>query len=349
VNELDRRTGAERSGVLCLGSTLVDYGKTIDFYPARDALATIEHISRSTGGAAQNMSLDLRRLGADFPIELLGCVADDADGAFILEVCAAAAIETGRMQVRDGATTAFTDVMVERERGRRTFFTYLGTNGLLEVDPRELADVEARILHVGNLGFHPLMEQVAGDGSSGWSRLLAAARAAGIHTNLELATLAPERLEHVVGPCLPHLSSVIINELEASALTGIAASAPDADEPVDWATMEALALGLIERGVSSLAVVHFPAGAVAAAPEGRVWRQGSVRLAADQVVSTTGAGDAFASGVIYGLHEGWTVEACLRLGAAASAACIQDAHTSDGIRPVSECLALADDLGFRPS
>ena len=66
-------------------------------------------------------------------------------------------------------------------------------------------------------------------------------------------------------------------------------------------------------------------------------------------MSTTGAGDAFASGVIYGLHEGWTVEACLRLGAAASAACIQDAHTSDGIRPVSECLALADESGYRPS
>ena len=341
-------TGAERSGVLCVGSALVDYGKTIDAYPPIDALAAIEDISRSTGGAALNLSRDLRRLGAPFPIELLGCVADDADGAFILEACAGDAIETGRVRVRDGATTAFTDVMVEREGGRRTFFTYLGTNGLLEVEPDELVDVEARILHVGNLGFHPLMEQTQRDGSSGWSRLLAAAQAAGLHTNLELATLASERLEQVVGPCLPHLDSVIINELEASALTGIRASAPDADAPVDWAVMEALAQGLIERGVSSLAVVHFPAGAVAAMPGGQAWRQGSVRLAPDQVISTTGAGDAFAAGVIYGLHESWSVEACLRLGAAAAAACIRDAHTSDGIGSVSECLALADGLGYRP-
>ncbi len=341
--------GAERSGVLCVGSALVDYGKTIDAYPPLDALATIEDISRSTGGAALNMSRDLRRLGASFPVELLGCVADDDDGSFILESCAGDAIETGRVRVREGATTAFTDVMVEREGGRRTFFTHLGTNGLLEVDPSELVDVEARILHVGNLGFHPLMEQVAADGSNGWSRLLATARNAGVHTNLELATLAPEHLEMVVGPCLPHLSSVIINELEASALTGIGASAPDADAPVDWAAMEALAQGLIERGVSSLAVVHFPAGAVAAMPGGQVWRQGSVRLAPDRVVSTTGAGDAFASGVIYGLHEGWSVEDCLRLGAAAAATCIGDANTSDGIGTVSECLALVDELGCRPS
>jgi sugar/nucleoside kinase (ribokinase family) len=153
----------------------------------------------------------------------------------------------------------------------------------------------------------------------------------------------------VAGPCLPHLDSVIVNELEASALTGARVSAPDVDEPVDWAAMEELANGLIERGVSSLAVVHVPAGAVAARPDGQVWRQGSVRLAPERVISTTGAGDAFAAGVIYGLHEGWSVEACLRLGAAAAAACIGDAHTSDGIGTVSECLALVDGLGYRPS
>src|SRR3712207_7201327 len=47
---------------------------------------------------------------------------------------------------------------------------------------------------------------------------------------------------------------------------------------VDWTTLERMALRLTERGVSTLAVVHFPAGCVAAAPDGRTWRQGSVRL-----------------------------------------------------------------------
>lgn len=342
-------TRADRSGVLCAGSMLVDYGKTIDGYPPRDGLATIEDISRSTGGAALNLSLDLRRLGAAFPIGVMGCVADDDDGSFILGACAGDAIGTERVKVQAGATTAFTDVMVEREGGRRTFFTHLGTNGLVRIESAELAGVEARILHVGNLGFHPLMEETAADGSSGWSRLLAAARTAGIHTNMELATLAPERLEMLVGPCLPHLDSIIVNELEASALTGAEVAAPDADEPVDWAAMEDLARGLIERGVSTLAVVHFPAGAVAAVPGGGVWRQGSVRLRPDQIRSTTGAGDAFTAGVIYGLHEGWSVEAGLRLGAAAAAACITDQHTSRGIGTVSECLALVDELGCRPS
>jgi sugar/nucleoside kinase (ribokinase family) len=65
------------------------------------------------------------------------------------------------------------------------------------------------------------------------------------------------------------------------------------------------------------------------------------------VVSTTGAGDAFAAGVVHGLHEGLPVEDCLRQGAASAAACISSAGTSDGIRPMAECLAAAEAAGHR--
>ena len=337
----------ERRGVLCAGTLLVDYGKVIDAYPSRDGLATIDAISTSTGGAALNMAMGLRRLGATFDVELIGYVADDDDGDYILEACARADIDTQRVRVQVGARTAFTDVMVERDGGRRTFFTHLGTNASFQAGPSDLADLGARILHAGNLGIHPLMEPSDPVGVNGWSELLAAARAAGMHTNLELASLAPERLEELAGPCLPHLDSIIVNELEASALTGADVSAPSADDPVDWVAMEALAGGLIDRGVSTLAVVHFPAGSVAAAPGGRTWRQGSVRLDPEQVHSTTGAGDAFAAGVIFGLHDGWPVHDSLRLGAAAAAACIGDPHTSNGIMPASACLAKAGGMGFR--
>jgi sugar/nucleoside kinase (ribokinase family) len=101
--------------------------------------------------------------------------------------------------------------------------------------------------------------------------------------------------------------------------------------------------------VSVLAVVHFPAGCVAAAPGDRTWRQGSVRLPREQVRSTTGAGDAFAAGVILGLHEGWPVERCLRLGVASAAACVRSPSTSDGIKPAEACLAEADRAGYRPT
>jgi sugar/nucleoside kinase (ribokinase family) len=140
---------------------------------------------------------------------------------------------------------------------------------------------------------------------------------------------------------------MVINELEAGVLTGVSAPVHTADGPVDWTALEEMARRLIESGVSTLAVVHFPAGCVAAAPGGRTWRQGSVRLARDDIRSTTGAGDAFAAGVILGLHEGWPVERCLRLGVASAAACVRSPHTSDGIPTADICLGAADRTGYR--
>jgi sugar/nucleoside kinase (ribokinase family) len=170
---------------------------------------------------------------------------------------------------------------------------------------------------------------------------------AGIHTNLDMATLAPARNLAVVGPSLGYLDSLVVNELEAGALTGIDAPAGDPDGPVAWDALEAMATGLVSLGIRRLAVVHVPGGVFAAAPGGQTWRQGSVRVPRDRVRSTTGAGDALAAGILFGIHEGWPVEASLRLGAAAAAACIRSVHTSDGIAVADVCIAAAERDGYR--
>lgn len=330
-----------RSGVLCAGSLMVDFGKVIDAYPPLDHLTTIESVTLSTGGPGLNMAVDLRRLAAPFAVGLAGSIGDDENGRFLRSECARAGISTAGMQAVPGVATSFTDAMVERDGGRRTFFHHPGANA--RFDGADVSFGDERILHAGAPGLHRLM-----DSSNGWAALLQRAQDAGLHTNLELVSVEASRIAEVALPCLPHTNSVVINEFEAGAVTGMQAEAPLADGAVDWAALEAMATRLVELGVSTLAVIHFPAGCVAAAPGGRVWRQGSVRVAREQVVSTTGAGDAFAAGVVLGLHEDWPVEDCLRLGAAAAGACVRSAHTSDGIGPAAGCLAAAEELGYRP-
>ncbi len=337
------------AGILCAGTILVDVAKVIDAYPALDHLATIEQVSLSTGGPALNMAVDLSLLGAPFPIGALGAVGDDEHGAFILAECARLGIDTTGVRTLPGAVTSFTDAMIERDGGRRTFFHHPGANALFDAATADLRVPGARILHAGAPGIHPIMDTGLPGGGTGWSALLQRAQAAGLHTNMELVSLEPDRIAEAALPCLPYLDSIVINELEAGALTGIDASVPAADGPVDWRALEAMALGLIKRGVSVLAVVHFPAGCVAAASGGRTWRQGSVRLPREQVRSVAGAGDAFAAGVIMGLHEGWPVERCLRLAVASAAACARSPSTSDGIKRADACLAEAGRIGYRPS
>jgi sugar/nucleoside kinase (ribokinase family) len=339
---MSTRPGA---GIWCAGSVVADVSKVIDRYPALDHLAVIEDISLSTGGPAVNMAVNLRQLGATFPVGLVGAVGEDEHAAFLLAECARLGISTAGVRELAGAATAFNDIMVERDGGRRTMFLHNGANALWDGAGADLPP--GRILHAGAPGIHALMDRPRPGGGNGWSALLQRAQAAGRHTNLELVSLDPDRIAEVAAPCLPYLSSIVVNELEAGALTGIDAPAPTADDPVDWPVLEAMARQLVERGVSVLAVVHFPAGCVAAAPGGRTWRQGSVHLRREQVRSTNGAGDAFAAGVLLGLHGGWPVERCLRLAVASAAACVQSPATSDGIKPAAVCLADAEQAGYR--
>lgn len=336
-----------RSGVLCAGSLLVDVGKTIDAYPALDHLAVIDEVTVSTGGPGLNLAVDLRMLQAPFPVAVAGVVGEDTHGDFILAECARLDLDTTAVSRVGDAATSFTDAMVERVGGRRTFFHHLGANALLDVAGVDLTATRARILHVGAPGIHPLLDQPTEDGN-GWVTLLKRARAAGLQTNLELITLDPTRLRELALPCLPHLTTIVVNELEAGALTGIEAEVPEPDSPADWDSLEAMATALLDLGVAELAVVHFPAGCVAATADGHHVRQGSVRVPRADVHSTTGAGDAFASGVLLGRHEGWEVRDALALGVAAAAACVLRTGTSEGVLSAEDCLALAARLGHRP-
>ena len=188
-------------GVLCAGTILVDVAKVIDAYPALDHLATIEQVSLSTGGPGLNMAVDLRMLGAAFPIGVLGAVGDDEHGAFILAECARLGIDTAGVRTLDGAVTSFTDGMIERDGGRRTFFHHSGANALFDASTADLG--RARILHAGAPGIHPVMDRPRPGGGNGWSALLQRAQAAGLHTNLEMVSLAPDRTAEVARPCLP--------------------------------------------------------------------------------------------------------------------------------------------------
>jgi sugar/nucleoside kinase (ribokinase family) len=239
--------------------------------------------------------------------------------------------------------------MIARESGRRTFFHDQGANALLTPSHLDLSRTRARILHLGAPGLHAAMDRPGADGrgGNGWSEVLARARAAGLRTNMELVSVEPERQRALALPCLPLLDTLVINELEAGALAQVETSETDAGGAIDPGRAEAAARRLLELGVRELAVVHFPAGCVAAARGGRTWRQGAVRVPHEDVKSANGAGDAFAAGVMLGVHEGWPVERCLEAGVCVAAVSLQASSTSGAIRPMAACLAYGREHGFR--
>ncbi len=294
-----------RNGIVCGVSWCVDRNNLIDRWPEQETLAVILSEERQGGGNGANGAVDLKKLGAPFPIEAIGLIGDDDNGVFLKGLCRDLDIDARQLHVAPGLPTAVTNVMTVATTGKRTFFYRAGTHEKVSPDHVDFGGTNARILHLGLPGTHATMDGPWHDEPSGWTAVLKKARAAGIKTNFELCSTPPGTLARLVRPCLPLLDYLIINDAEAGEVTGIGTLA---DGGTDFAACEAAAKALLERSAIEMVAVHFPLGAVVMTRDGTTLKLPSVRVPQGAIKSSNGAGDAFAAGMLLGLHESWPLE-----------------------------------------
>ena len=334
----------ERRGVLTAGSWIIDLNKTIARWPAEDTSNHYLSVERQGGGSACNMAIDLKRLDPSLPVATMGLVGDDDDGRFLLSECEAFAIEHAGLVARPGATTPFADCFNSLASGRRTHIFFAGVADELTPDDFDFAGSQARVLHLGLPGAHAKMDAPCGEDSTGWATTLKKARAAGLQTNLEMMSAPRDKLRAFGRSCAPYLDLMIVNDYEIGAVGDV--ETRDGEGAVA-AKVEAALRAALALGPLRLVVAHFPEGAIALTREGTKVALGSVAIPAARIAGVNGAGDAFAAGVLYGWHEGWAIESCLRLGHACAAASMREVSTTTGVGDVAECLRLAEQWGFR--
>ncbi|MFV0415545.1 MAG: carbohydrate kinase family protein [Chthoniobacterales bacterium] len=335
---------SERSGILAGGNWIVDKLKIIDVFPQQDTLANILAESVGNGGSPFNILLDLAKLGVDFPLVGVGRIGEDADGKWILNKCAEHGIDTRGLRQHGDAPTSHTDVMTVRNTGRRTFFHQRGANAFLNDADFNFEKTTARIFHLGYLLLLDALDLPDDDFGTVTARILHRAREAGCRTSIDVVSEDSDRFADIVVPALPHVDYCILNEFEIERTTGIPTR--PGDKP-DLNAIQKAARQLLEKGVQSWVIVHFPEGACAVGANGEECSQGSVLIPQEKIVSAVGAGDAFAAGALYGLHEGLPIQETLRHGVAVAAASLQGIGTSDGIAKLETCLAQAEAFSFR--
>ena len=334
----------KRRGILCAGCWLVDHNNLISHWPEQETLTQIVAREIQGGGPAHNAAIDLARLDPKLPIWAAGVVGNDDAGRFLLAACTERGINTTAMSVLDGVGTSHTDVMTVKATGQRTFFHYQGANAQLAPDHIDLSKSHARILHLGAPGIHARMDAPHGEDPNGWVSVLRKARDAGLRTNLEMISGQPDDIRRLVTPCLPFLDYLIINDYEAGILTGIDIVSGGVTSA---GAARRAAVALLVKGPLELVVIHFPGGCVAATRDGQVIAKPSLDVPADAIQGANGAGDAFAAGVLYGLHEGWPVDRGLTLGLCAAASALRSVSTTSSVDTIANCLKLADTWGWR--
>jgi sugar/nucleoside kinase (ribokinase family) len=334
-----------RSGILAAGNWICDHVKTIDLWPEQDGLANILGQEVANGGGPYNLLKDLAKLGAGFPLAAIGLLGDDADGRLILADCRAHGIDVSQLRIAAGCSTGCTDVMTVRGTGRRTFFHDPGANaGLLPLH-FDFSASSARIFYLGYLLLLDGLDAPGPDGAPRAREVFRSARAAGMSTSLDCVSAPGERFRATVAPVLPEVDVLFANDLEAEQLTG---GRLGRGASLDRRAVEASARALTALGVRGWAIVHFPEGACACSGTGEILWQPSVRVPQASIAGTVGAGDAFAAGVLAGVHGGWPMARSLELGVCSAARSLLHATCSEGMRPVQECLAFGRELGWNP-
>ncbi len=335
---------SDRRGFLTAGTWCVDHNKLIEAWPSEDMVVEILEQSVDGGGSGCNLAVDIRKLDPGMPVETIAVIGDDAYGAVLEGVMAQHGIGRTQVTVEKGVATNFSDAFAVRSTGRRTHLYHAGASEDLSPAHFDFSQTRMKILHLGLPGIHKLMDAPWEGEPNGWVAVLRAARAAGLKTNLEMLQIRPERLRELVEPCLGLLDYLVINDYEVGALVG-RPTVSDGVTDIE-AVLEAGA-EVLGRGAMEALVVHFPRGAIAFERSGAVTRKSSVDVPQAEVRSANGAGDAFAAGMLYGLHEGWPIDEALRLAHASAAASLRAVATTDSVVSWRECLDLARGWGWR--
>ena len=328
-----------RRGVLAGGNWIIDHVKMIDAWPAQDTLSNITAQFDGNGGGPYNVTKNLAKLGCGFPLAGIGLIGRDPDGETILRDCDTHGIDRAGIRQTTAAPTSYTEVMTVTGTGRRTFFHQHGANALLDQEHFDLPVASARIFYLGYLCLLQKLDAIDADGRTEASRLFEEARNLGMMTVADLVSSETSDFSAIVNPSLPHLDYLFLNEYELARLTG-------GDGGKHPAQLERQAREVLRRGVHRAVIVHLPEGALCVARDQPLVLQPAVRVAADQIVGTAGAGDAFSAGFLLGLHEGWNLQRSLELAVCAAAISLRDATCSAAIEPWQNCLAFGSKMGF---
>jgi sugar/nucleoside kinase (ribokinase family) len=334
-----------KNGILVGGNWIIDQVKVIDAFPEEEKLVNILTEYSSNGGSAYNVSKGLVKLKADFPLYGLGLVGDDERGTSIIKECQDMGIDATQIRKLLNGATSYTDVMTVKSTGKRTFFHQRGANAHLDIVHFDFSASAAKIFHLGYLLLLDKLDLIEPDGETRAAKILKDAKQNGLITSADIVSEKSDRFKDVIPSSLKYIDYLFINEFEAGMIAGISTVAEDGRLLLDKCYQAASAI--LKMGVNKWVILHFPSGTIAADYLGNTLFQPSIDLPGYKIEGSVGAGDAFAAGVLMGVHNDWQMKACLELGVCAAASSLFAATSSDGIVPAEECLLLSETYGFR--
>ena len=293
-----------------VGLNAVDTLVVVPEYPAFNAKVEILEHARTCGGQVATALVACRRWG--LRVRYVGAVGDDEPGRFQRESLALEGIELDHLKVVPGAFTQMSVIIVEKRSGERTILWRRDPR--LVRDPREIPSAAVAAGRVLLVDGHEIPLSI---------HAARCARDAGMPVVLDIDAAREGSRDLLALVDFP-----VVSESFAPRLTG---------KPDLWDAL---------REVQAISPGHFACatlgrGGALALSGNRALR---VHGACVRAVDTTGAGDVFHGGFVYGLTQGWPLERILAFATAAAALNCTAYGARGGIQDRDEIEKLAEGI-----
>ena len=299
--------------VLGVGQCCMDYFALSDGFPRENTKQEAIELAIEGGGQVATALVSLARLGVG--ARMVGIVSDDRDGTEIIERFKKEGVSTEFIVVRGGGISQRSFIIVNRQTGTRTILWQKPTVGVLtEEDIKEDAFSGVDFLLVDGY-----MKEAT-------LKALSIARRLGIPTMIDADRMYPDMEE-----LLPLIDYIVGSE--------------DFSRHIDAEPIMALEkLSANYRHARTITITLGTRGSITLY-EGRLIEQPA--FVVEDVVDTTGAGDVFHGGYIYGLLSGWEIEDTLRFASAFAALKCRSLSGRRGIPTLEETLRFMKTAALR--
>ena len=291
-----------------------------------DGEAVVNKATSSPGGSAANTIYGLAKLGVSSGV--MGVVGDDVEGEVSIQEFQTVGVDTSQIKVKPGVKTGSVLCLSDR-LGKRSLYVTPGANNLLTLDDLDLTYINrARMLHISSFAddrqFKMLLELMG--------RLDSA-----IKVSFAPGVLHSAKRLKALTPILERTDVLFINRREIRHLTGEDVIAGAEICLKQGCHMVAVTLGKGMRLESGKGAGHRIVTATSYIRDAD--NEYAIEATSQKTMSaayTTGAGDAFATGFLYGRLKGKGLEECGCLGDIVAQFSITEVGTRQGLPTLNE-------------
>ncbi|MBQ0111189.1 MAG: helix-turn-helix domain-containing protein [Oscillospiraceae bacterium] len=318
----------EASGIAFCGNILADIVKTVERYPQEGMLSYISSVSKAVGGSVPNCGIDLAKIDRSIPVYAIGKVGDDEYGRFVLSRMQNQNIDVSFVKTDRAAPTGFSDIMSSAS-GERTIFYASGANARFSPEDVDLQSLNCSILHAAYILLLDTFDMQDNKYGTVMARFLHDVRERGIKTSIDVVSNNSADYAKMVKPALKYATYAIMNEIEICSTFGLESRKGDMPhiENIRLAMQNAAQCGVEEK-----VIVHCKEmGFCLDVKSGKITENKSLKIPSELIKGSVGAGDAFCTGCLYGIYNGFDDKTMLKFAAGAAACSLFAENSVDGM------------------